>query len=353
MKMVLIAIIASVGIAHMSRAQKLEVHDRRVLDQDSAVLGSICLGGDTAMFISRDGLYIQCDSHGSCRKLIGNYSSDEQIPFNVCESTRMTRLALPLGIWQFKDSDADIILVHLRFCGELYRFFTGETSESFLTKWDVRRRGDIFEEVCIQPGIVLSSLWQGTNELALAVYRAKTDSYGKIFRSPKSLIRYRDSVGLDHSRFCIPAFNPQDSTIWMGIIGYRNVYIIDLNGRLIDSIQIENNDYKCPQPPKSRMKSAAVVHEWFSHWTPIDRFYYVPPGYFLMQYTTGVDSCDGSHRSISTTIVWDAKQNVVPLTVNPHWRVVGVQPDGRVTFATREQDSTGCKEVLYVTRIEP
>lgn len=305
------------------------------------------------MFISRDGLYIQSNTNGSCRKLMDNFPSDEQIPFSVCESSRMTRLAMPLGIWQINDGGADIILVHSRFCGGLYRFCSGEDNKPYLARWGTRRGGDSFDEVCIQDGFLLSSLWRGASNLALSVYQTEADTYRKIFRSSETLIRYRDSVGLDHSHFCIPAFNPHDSTIWMGIIGYREIYIIDLSGKLIDSIRIENSDYKSPQPPKSRMKSEAVVHEWFSHWTPIERFYYVHPGYLLMQYTIGVDSCDGSHRSINTTIVWDVMRNLVPLTVDPFWRAVGVHADGRVTFAVREKDSTGCKEVLYVTRIEP
>jgi hypothetical protein len=139
----------------------------------------------------------------------------------------------------------------------------------------------------------------------------------------------------------------------LAIQGYNFIYVTDMDGNLLDSVPITLPDFRMPPPLKSRMKSGAVVDEWGSQWTSTTRFSYVSPGYFLMQYITGQVDCGAKERSRFTTVVWDAKRQLVPLSIDPLWRVAGVQDDGRVIFVAPEADSSGCKETLIVGRIEP
>lgn len=72
-----------------------------------------------------------------------------------------------------------------------------------------------------------------------------------------------------------------------------------------------------------------------------------------MQYRAGDAICMGEELSQVTTVVWNVNKQAVPLTIDPLWRLAGVQDDGRIIFVAREADSSGCKESIIVARIEP
>ncbi|HVP07013.1 MAG TPA: hypothetical protein VMS71_04150, partial [Candidatus Acidoferrum sp.] len=80
---------------------------------------------------------------------------------------------------------------------------------------------------------------------------------------------------------------------------------------------------------------------------------YAPPGYILLQYYSGVDTISGKQLGRHSTVIWDSQRREVPLTIDPHWTVSNVQPDGRISFTALEADSGGYKRYLFVTRIEP
>jgi hypothetical protein len=68
---------------------------------------------------------------------------------------------------------------------------------------------------------------------------------------------------------------------------------------------------------------------------------------------TGTGDCPNDWAGINTKVVWDFKHNLVDLALDPLWRIAGVQPDGRIIFRASDADSTGCKEVIVVARLEP
>jgi len=106
-------------------------------------------------------------------------------------------------------------------------------------------------------------------------------------------------------------------------------------------------------PIKSRVKSNAVFAEWMSHWTILHSFAYVPPGYFLLQYEVGLEKYGKTMRTLYSTVVWDADRRPVPLEVDKHWLLVGVNDDGRLVFGHREIQADTLRVVLTIGRIEP
>lgn len=340
-------------VAQPCLSETLRVTEQHALDNYYGVTQALRPGRDSVLFLSTDGLYLQGSSEQGWKRLIDCTSEFEQVPFSVCQNDRLTRLIYPEGMWRHAATGGYEILIYEGFCNRLYRLRESNDSTFFLTKCDQRKGDDQFGVTSVQDGTILSTLWGNDTKEKIVIQRIDGGHYRRRFRCSENLVRWRDSVDLDHSSLGIPAINPVDSALWLAIDGYPYVYVIDLDGELRDSVPITNPDYKQPQPIRSRMKSDAVVDEWFAQWTPIWFFSYVPPGYFIMQYKIGTDTCAGRQQNKFATIVWNTNKRIIPLSVDPHWHIAGVQDDGRIIFVAPEADSSGCKETIIVTRIEP
>jgi hypothetical protein len=340
-------------IVQHCQGESLCVVEQHMLGTYLGVKYALRAGGDTIMFLSSAGLYVQGNMSQERRKLIDCAPAEEQVPFTAGALDTLSRLISPSGMWQVSVAGESQIVIFDQFYGRLLRLTRANDGRMFLTKCDQRKGDDLFAESNVQDGTILSVLWGNNTKKKVVIQRINGREYRKVFRCSDKLVRLRDSVGLYNMTFGAPAINPQDSSLWLAIEGYPYVYIIDMDGELRDSVPISNGDYRRPQPEKSRMKSDAVVDEWFSHWTPITSFLYVSPGHFIMQYRTGVEACQGERLNRYSTVAWNTKKQIIPLRVDPLWRLAGVDSDGRVIFVTPTSDSSGCKETLVVTRIEP
>lgn len=341
------------SVVQPCQGETLRMIEQHMLDKYYGVTRALRAGEDTVLFLSTDGLYVQGSSEQEWHKLLDCVSEDEQVPFSICDSELLNRLIHPSGLWQCTFGDRNEILIYEGFCNRLYRLCQASDGISFLTKCDKRKGDDLFGETNVQGGTILSVLWGNDTKEKIVIQRINGGDYRRLFRCSENLVHWRDSVDLNHSALGIPAINSKDSTLWLAIDGYPYVYLIDMAGELRDSVPITNADFRRPPRPISRIGSDAVVREWFSHWTPIIFFSYVSPGYFILQYKIGADTCTAEKRNKFTTIIWNSNKQVIPLTINPLWHLAGVQDDGRIIFVAPEADSSGCKETIIVTRIEP
>lgn len=338
------------GLCH---GESLSVLERHRLDKYYEVISGLRTGGDTLLFTSRAGLYLRMDTTLPWQKLADSYPPGEQVPFSVCRGHRLSRLIMPSGLWLLSEKGAPQILIYENFCGSLCSLAATSDSAVCLVQLQKAEGGDRFETMNMQNGVILSGLWVRPGKETVAIKRLVNGDYHRVFPYPPALAKWRDSIGLSHTPFCIPAISPHDSTLWIAIEGYNFLYVTNIEGKLLDSVPISLPDFRMPPRLKSRMKSAAVYDDWSSQWTYTTSFSYAPPGYFIMQYKIGNETCSTQTLNKYATIVWNIYKQVIPLTIDPLWRVAGVQDDGRIIFVAAEADSSGCKETIIVTRIEP
>lgn len=315
-------------------------------------LSAILLGGDSAVFTNGAGLFVRWDSSRDWQRLVGCVSMDKQVPFSTCDSKRLESLIMPDGLVRLSGS-GDVIAVHEHFCGRLYTLRFGDDGEGYLEKRSPKKSSDHYDVVVVQDDLMLCELRLTVNNKVLALQRTDGSDYRRIWSYPPSLLRRLDSVGISgESPSCYPAFNPHDSTLWLAIGGYDFIYITDMDGQIRDSVHINATDYRLPPPPKSRIKSSAVTSEWLSQWTRVTSFVYVAPGYFLLQYYIGREVHGETGVGLYSTLVWNADGEPVALDVDKHWKLAGVQPDGRIILGHYDFEDERFRVVLNVVRIE-
>jgi hypothetical protein len=340
-------------IAASSHAGSLRVVEQYKLDKYYGVSYSLRAGGDTVLFISKDGLYVRGSGDQEWQKLMECAQSDEQVPSSVCDSDRLTRFKYPEGLWQYKSDKGNEVLIFEGDCNRMYRLGQADIGTPFLTKCDKRTGYDYLGNANVQSGSILNVLLGNDTKKRIVIQRIGGDGYRRLFQMSEKLAEWRGSVILDHSWLGYPAINPHDSTLWLAVDGYPYVYLIDMEGTLRDSVPITNSDYRTAPLPLSRIESDAVSNEWYARWTPILFFAYVDPGFFILQYRVGWENCKEEELTTRATIVWDTNEQVVPMAIDPLWHLAGVQDDGRIIFVAPTPDSSGCTETILVTRIEP
>ncbi|MBK7142842.1 MAG: hypothetical protein IPH75_12260 [bacterium] len=349
----MIPLLLCILIARSSQAESLRVVEQYELGKYYGVFYALRAGGDTVMFIAHDGLYLQGNKDEECHMVMERASSDVQVPFSLCDSNRLTRLVSPEGLWQYKSDKGNEVLIFEGHCNRMYRLSQTDEGTPFLTRCDKRTGYDFLGNANVQGGSMLAAMSGNDTEKRIVIQKIGSSNFLRLFRCSEELLHWRDSVSLAHSYLGYPAINPQDSTIWLAVDGYPYVYLVDMAGELRDSVPITNADYRRPPQTISRIESQAVTNEWYARWTPVMFFSYVYPDYFIMQYRVGDGICMGEDLSQLTTVVWNVNKQVVPLKIDPLWRLAGVQDDGRIIFVAREADNSGCKETLVVARIEP
>jgi hypothetical protein len=202
----------------------------------------------------------------------------------------------------------------------------------------------------VQRDILLGGFYFSPHNRMVCLLTSEFSKCRRICELPAGLRHYLDSVGADY--YPIPALDPNDSTIWVSFRHYNVIYIANLKGGVMDSVLINGNDFILPQPPASRIHSRAVSDDWYSKCSSIFSFQFVPPGYFLLQY-----SSPGKHITDTRpvhTLCWNSNHELVNLAINSRWRLKQVQSDGCLPFVAYDyEERVVTKAVIYLTRIMP
>ncbi|MEW5994868.1 MAG: hypothetical protein AB1744_10800 [Candidatus Zixiibacteriota bacterium] len=311
------------------------------LEEDLALVGTVT--GIYAKF-SRQDLWmkvIDCEPRGN------NWWEDYE------RAKKKNVLFHPVHFWRARQSED--VLVFDKWMSSVYAINLRHQNsiEVKLRKDFEKKMGKtIVESVRIWDDLVFFDIVSDFHDSILAVSPIDLSDFRMVFECPPALKRKLDSVGAGHT--CRPAFNPIDSTIWLAFVFYNYIYLVDMDGRLLDSVEITDPNFRLPQPPRSRMHSNAVYLDWLSKCTPVTSFRYVPPGYFLLRYRSGWERLDVDSLPLYSTVVWTTDRKPVELSVDKSWELVGVQPDGRVIFANYLIEDNKTKEiVLSIARIEP
>ena len=318
-------------------------------------LSAAFLGDDSLALICEDGLLIKPDSSRPWQKVMDPRDRDKPIPYTLCDGKQdLMQLEIPEGIWRISERGSEKTLVLEGYCGRMYSLET-DGSSSYLKYWGNRDGPGQFEAVNIHGDLILSGICRFAGEKAVKLRRTDGTDYREIFEYPQSLAQRFDSVGWTTSNvFGHPALNPHDSTIWLAISAYDYIYMVDMNGTLQDSLHITDGDYRLPPTIKSRIRTAAVVDEWYSHWTSITSFSFVSPDYFIMQYHKGFyHEYDEGKLDLYGTAVWNCDGQLLPTHVDSTWQLAGVEPDGLLIFGHYEVEQGSCRAILDVVRLEP
>ncbi len=318
---------------------------------------AVLLGDDSIMFISGKGLFVGSGSAPSWKEVIGCVPLEESVPFSVCGNRELDRIIRPRGLWRVSGRNGDEVLVLDRFCGQFYSIRYDDDGHAFARRWRQQKGQDSFDEVNIQDNMILAGLCRFSSKKAVAIQYADKPGYRRLFDVPAGLTRRLDSLqwSIGYS-LGIPALNPGDSTLWLAITTYDYIYIIDLDGRLVDSLHIDAPDYLLPPPLKSRVKSNAVYFEWARQWTPISSFAYSSPGYFLLQYYHRTITEEGTSKGFFhySTLAWDTAGRPMQIDIGSRWRLAGVHADGRVVYAHPvDPDDRDKGWRLTVVRLQP
>jgi hypothetical protein len=312
-------------------------------------ISGVLLEGDSAFATANIGVLAKFSDEQSWRKILdcepygNNWWEDYE------KARKNNSLFAPWSLWRIAGIHELVIFdAHI---ASLYSINLQNRNNVTTKLW--KSPGEKFSifTVAVYDGLMLYSLGSGYLDTILAVSGPDMSDFHMVFECPHTLNRKFDSVWADPD--CHPAFNPTDSTIWLAFDYYDYVYITDMNGQLLDSVQITASDFRLPQPPRSRMHSNAVFQDWYSKCTPVESFRYVTPGYLLLQFLSGWRRTETDSIQLYSTVAWTANRQPVGLTVEKDWRLVGVQPDGRVIFAHYLIEDDKPKEILLsIARIE-
>ncbi len=350
----------SLFLAVLCNGESLKIIDEMTMPVDEATysgnkhgrlqISGVLLEGDSAFATAKSGVLAKFSNEESWRRILdcepygNNWWEDYE--------TAQKRNALfgPWSLWQI--AGIHEIVVFDAHIGSLYSIDLQNRNNVTAKLWKSPDEKFSIFTVAVYNGLILYGLSSGYHDTILAVSGPDISDFHMVFECPGTLKRKLDSVWADPN--CRPAFNPVESSIWLAFMFYDYIYIVDMNGNLLDSVQITDPDFRLPQPPRSRMHSNAVFQDWFSKCTPVSAFRYVPPGYFLLQFRIGWRRLEADSIQLFSTLVWTADRQPVELEVDKDWRIVGVQPDGRVIFAHYLMKDNKAKEIiLHVTRIEP
>ena len=350
----------------LSQGETLKIVDVMILSPDNApytgkkdwrpFVTGVYLAGDTTFVTGNVGLLAKFSSEQPWRKIL----RIEPWGNNWWEDNKKARKKNVLfsvgGLWRIPG--ADRIAVFDTYIDATYTINLQDPDNVRVRFWKRPDDKSSVYTVSIYNDLIFYGINSGFHDSILAISHLDMSDYHRVFECPPALKRKLDSVWTDP--YCRPAFNPIDSTIWLAFTHYNYIYLVDMNGNLLDSVQITDPNFRLPQPPRSRMHSNAVFRDWLSKCTPVRSFWYVPhakahlrPGYFLLQYRSGWRMMEADSIRLFSTLAWTASRQPVELDVDEDWRIVGVQPDGRVIFGHFLIKDNKVKEyVLSVARIE-
>jgi len=246
--------------------------------------------------------------------------------------------------------DSSIVIMD-RYYYNIYRINSLHDSENSCRQWislGYTKKNEWYNNMNISGSSILIGLviHSGIDSSFISMkgdYNRSDRGFRRVFKCSDSLSRELNINGIGYP-FSIPAYNPIDCTIWAPIYGYEYIYILDTLGTLLDSILINDTNFKMPTPPKSRIRSTAVWRDWISHWTPPINFNFVPPGYFILQTRNGFEISDSDTIPLFNSLIWDLKGQPVENHISQYWQISGVGRNGNIIF-TQILDIEGHKEL--------
>jgi hypothetical protein len=318
-----------------------------------SIICALKLSGDTIFCGSEAGIFARLERGKPWRKLVDCRSIDSITSWwDVCyKKKEWKQLIAPARMWRVTETGE--VAVFDQLCGCLTKLRIRNSGGSFVELWKDGHGDDyLVRSMSMQGDFISCGTYSDRNTL-VAVGRVDKPDYRRILDCPESLKRRIDSVCNQSFPRVFPALNPADSTLWVAVWAYDYMYIADLDGNLLDSVHVSAADYRLPAPPKSRLQTKAVWRDWMSSgWTPINGLWYIPPGYFLLQYRNGWELGLDSIPLYSTA-VWNSDRKPVELAVDKHWQIAGVQHNGEIILG-RFMYVDGQRSIgLRVVRIEP
>jgi len=359
-KFFLTAFLISLFPVVLSHGESLKIIDEMTVPVDETTYSSkkhgrlqisrVHLEGDSAFAATKSGVLAKFSNEESWRRILDcePYGNNWWEDYETAKKKNV--LFGPWSLWRI--AGIHELVVFDTYLGSLYSINLQNRNNVTAKLWKSPGEKFSISRVAVYNGLILYSLSSGYHDTILAVSGPDTSDFHMVFECPPTLKRKLDSIWADP--YCSPAFNPIDSSIWLAFDYYDYIYIVDFNGKLLDSIALDAFDFRLPQSPLSRMKSQAVFDDWYSKCTPVRSFWYVPSGHFLLQYRSGWEKLEADSIPRHSTLAWTADRRPVDLAVDKSWQLVGVESDGRVIFAEYLVEDNKCKEViLHVTRIEP
>lgn len=318
-----------------------------------SLICALKVSDDTMYCGSEAGIFVRFEEDKPWRKLMDCRPIDSITSWwEVCYNKKeWKQLIQPARMWRVAETGEIAVFDNL--CGCLTKLRIRDNGGSFVELWK-KRSGDNYwvESMSVQGSFISCGTISDSNTL-VAVGRTDKSDYRRILDCPESLKRRADSVCNQSYPSVFPVLNPIDSTLWVAVWAYDFMYVADLDGNLLDSIHVSAPEYRLPAPPKSRLQTKAVWKEWKSSgWTEINGLWYVPPGYFILQYRNGWEQGLDS-IPLTSVAVWNADRKPVVLDWDKHWQLAGVQPDGEIILG-RFMYVDGQRSIgLRVVRIEP
>jgi hypothetical protein len=356
----LTVVFVSLFLAALCHGESFNIIDEITLSADEATYGDkehqilhvngVYLEGDTTFAATNAGVLARFSSEQPWRRILGcePYGNNWWEDYETAK--KKNTLFEPRYLWRI--AGIDEIVVFDGHINSLYTINLQNQNNIEARIWKDRVEKFSITTVNVYNDLILYGVGSGYHDTILAVSGPDMSDFHMVFECPPVLKRRFDSVWA--SPTCIPAFNPIDSTIWLAFMFYDYIYIIDMQGRLLDSVQIADPDFRMPQPPRSRMHSNAVFQDWISRCTYVHSLRYVSPGFFLLQYRSGWRRLETDSIWLFSTLAWTVDRQPIELEVDKDWRAAGIQPDGRVIFAHYVIEDNKTKEiVLSVARIEP
>ncbi len=338
-----------------AQAESLVVLDTRTCTVDSlpninCPICALLLEGDTVLCGSTAGIMAQYDRNEEWEKLVDCVPSGDW--WDDCENKKeFDFVFLPARLMQIRGSDE--LVVFDSYCSNLLTLPLPVTHQTNLKLWWKAQDDYYIREINLQGNLLVCGIWSESDKLLLLSRTDDKKSCRTIVDFTPDLRAKLDSLGIDQA-YCSPALNPHDSTIWFSIWGYSYLHIADIDGKLLDSVEITAEDYVPPGPPRSRIQSEMVHRDWLSRWTPPNEFMYVPSGYFVLQYHQLGWRETGVPDSLSrySLCAWTDDKQPVKLEADERWQLAGVQPDGRVIFGYYDIEGETCQIVLKIARIQ-
>jgi hypothetical protein len=220
------------------------------------------------------------------------------------------------------------------------RLVTGSERDGFLSS------------VTVNGSTIVAGVRANDPDMLLAVMDIhKPGTYRYAFGYGRELKPYMDSVGL-YRAVCLPATYPADSTIWVAVQGYPWLFVINWSGDICDSLPVDGPGFTLPEPPPSRIKSAAVVERWAAGWTPIHAFRCTGQGVFILQYTLVKDEDRVPVRAEFGSVAWSAEGERLQIDIPRSWQLAGTQADRVCIFGYFEKKHDKWSIELKVTELQ-
>ncbi len=210
----------------------------------------------------------------------------------------------------------------------------------------------IVNNVKIYDNMILHNLIPVDHDTLLAISKLDGSNYKRLFTPPKKTMRFLDSVGADYYSYC--TFKYDDSAIFFAFKYYNTIYELNLSGSIVDSIAITDSLFHLPEPPKSRIKSLAVLNDWLSNCTGIRNLCFAYPETIVMQFWEKEEANKKNAVRPIRTLFWNTDKTRLDIDIDRTWRLVQTLPDGRIIFVKYHQtNSRNDKAIVYITRIQP